>query len=75
VEDPEQILTELNYLVIPRSKRRAVKAQQLDHARRFIARSAGDMKALLLDPLANLARLGRLPRTRPIVPGEIAVSD
>jgi hypothetical protein len=25
--------------------------------------------------LGNLARLGRLPRTRPIVPGELAVSD
>jgi hypothetical protein len=25
--------------------------------------------------VGNLARLGRLPRTRPIVPGEIAVSD
>jgi hypothetical protein len=25
--------------------------------------------------MGNLARLGRLPRTRPIVPGEIAVSD
>ena len=25
--------------------------------------------------LGHLARLGRLPRTRPIVPGEIAVSD
>jgi len=25
--------------------------------------------------IGNLARLGRLPRTRPIVPGEIAVSD
>jgi hypothetical protein len=25
--------------------------------------------------VANLARLGRLPRTRPIVPGELAVSD
>ena len=23
----------------------------------------------------NLARMGKLPRTRPIVPGEIAVSD
>ncbi len=23
----------------------------------------------------NLARLGRLPRTRPIVPGELAISD
>jgi hypothetical protein len=25
--------------------------------------------------MGNLARLGRLPRTRPIVPGELAVSD
>jgi hypothetical protein len=25
--------------------------------------------------IANLARLGVLPRTRPIVPGELAVSD
>jgi hypothetical protein len=25
--------------------------------------------------VGNLARRGRLPRTRPIVPGEIAVSD
>jgi hypothetical protein len=25
--------------------------------------------------LGNLARLGRLPRTRPIVPGELAISD
>ena len=61
VDDPEQILTELHYLVIPRSKRRTVKAQQLDEARRFIARSARDMKALLLEPLANLARLEDFP--------------
>jgi len=25
--------------------------------------------------VGNLARKGRLPRTRPIVPGELAVSD
>jgi hypothetical protein len=34
--------------------------------------------AIFLGMLAfvgNLARLGRLPRTRPIVPGELAVSD
>jgi hypothetical protein len=61
VDDPEQILTELHYLVIPRSKRRTVQAQQLDEARRFIARSARDMKALLLEPLANLARLEDFP--------------
>jgi hypothetical protein len=29
----------------------------------------------ILACLGNLARLGRLPRTRPIVPGELAVSD
>jgi hypothetical protein len=29
----------------------------------------------ILACVGNLARLGRLPRTRPIVPGEIAVSD
>src|SRR6059058_4273167 len=29
----------------------------------------------ILGYVGNLARLGRLPRTRPIVPGEIAVSD
>jgi hypothetical protein len=31
--------------------------------------------AAILASMGNLARLGRLPRTRPIVPGEIAVSD
>jgi hypothetical protein len=31
--------------------------------------------AAILACMGNLARLGRLPRTRPIVPGEIAVSD
>ena len=61
VGDPEEILTELNYLVIPRSRRRTVKRQQLDHARSFVARSARDMRALLIDPLANLARLEDFP--------------
>ena len=41
---------------------------------------AGDSIKLLvflgvLALVGNLARLGRLPRTRPIVPGELAVSD
>jgi hypothetical protein len=41
---------------------------------------AGDTVKLLvfiaiLAFVGNLARLGRLPRTRPIVPGELAVSD
>jgi hypothetical protein len=42
--------------------------------------TAGDTLKLvvfvaILAYVGNLARLGRLPRTRPIVPGEIAVSD
>ena len=42
--------------------------------------TAGDILKLVvflgvLGFVGNLARLGRLPRTRPIVPGEIAVSD
>ena len=57
VASPEEIRTELNYLAIPRSVRRAVDARKLDHARSFIKRSAGNMKKLLLDPVANLARM------------------
>ncbi len=60
-ESPEQIRTELAYLAIPRYVRRGVDARKLDHARRFIARSAGSMKALLLDPLANLAGIDSFP--------------
>jgi hypothetical protein len=41
---------------------------------------AGDTMKLLVFVgivafVGNLARLGKLPRTRPIVPGELAVSD
>jgi CRISPR/Cas system-associated exonuclease Cas4 (RecB family) len=57
VASPEEIATELNYLVVPRVARRTVTAQKLDHARRFIARSSRDMRALLFDPDQNLARL------------------
>ena len=42
------------------------------------ARGRFDQAGIFLGILAlvgNLARLGRLPRTRPIVPGELAVSD
>jgi hypothetical protein len=38
-----------------------VDARKLDHARAFITRSAGNMKALLLDPVANLARREDFP--------------
>jgi len=54
---PEEIRTELAYLAIPRYVRRTVDRRKLDFARSFIARSAGTMKSLLLDPLANLGRL------------------
>jgi CRISPR/Cas system-associated exonuclease Cas4 (RecB family) len=58
---PEEISTELNYLVVPRATRRSVTAQKIEHARRFIARSARDMKSLLVDPDRNLARLEDFP--------------
>jgi hypothetical protein len=58
---PEEIQTELAYLAVPRYTRRTIDAKKLDHARAFIAKSAGNMKALLLDPVANLARLEDFP--------------
>jgi hypothetical protein len=61
VGDPEEIVTELNYLAIPRATRRSVNAKKLDHARNFIARSARNMRALLLDPVANRGRLEDFP--------------
>jgi hypothetical protein len=57
VKSPEELQTELAYLAIPRYVRRAVDQKRLDHAHAFIERSAGTMKALLLDPMANLGRL------------------
>jgi CRISPR/Cas system-associated exonuclease Cas4 (RecB family) len=61
VGDPEELVTELAYLVIPRYVRRSVNRRMLDHARNFIAKSAGNMRALLLDPTTNLARLEDFP--------------
>ena len=58
---PEEIATELNYLAIPRAVRRGVTQKGLDHARRFIRKSAGSMKALLVDPVGNVARLEDFP--------------
>ncbi len=54
---PEEIQTELAYLAIPRFVRRGVDGRTLDDARAFIQRSAAGMKALLVDPLTNEARL------------------
>jgi CRISPR/Cas system-associated exonuclease Cas4 (RecB family) len=61
VGDPQELITELAYLVQPRYVRRAVTRGMLDHARAFIAKSARGMKALLLDPESNLARLEDFP--------------
>lgn len=61
VQGAQEIRTELAYLAQRRSVRRSVDVRQLDQARAFIARSAGTMKALLLDPVANLARLEDFP--------------
>ena len=57
----EEISTELNYLVIPRATRRRVDAKRIENARRFITKSAGTMKELLVDPVENLARLEDFP--------------
>ena len=61
VGDPEEISTELSYLVIPKAVRRPVTRKMVEQARSFIVRSAGDMKALLFDPAGNLARLKDFP--------------
>jgi CRISPR/Cas system-associated exonuclease Cas4 (RecB family) len=61
VGDPEEISTELSYLVIPRATRRGVTKKKIEDARRFIERSARDMKALLVDPVENRARLEDFP--------------
>jgi hypothetical protein len=47
--------------VIPKTVRRAVTKKMIEHARSFVARSARDMKALLLDPAQNVARLEDFP--------------
>ncbi len=61
VQAPEEISTELNYLVIPKAVRRSVDRRKVDHARNFIRKSAGTMKSLLLDPAQNLARIEDFP--------------
>jgi len=57
VANAEEIETELAYLAIPRYVRRSVDSRKLEHARAFIEKSAGRMKALLIDPLINAGRL------------------
>ena len=57
VASGEEIETELAYLAIPRYVRRSVDGRKLEQARAFIEKSAGRMKALLVDPLLNTGRL------------------
>jgi hypothetical protein len=57
VQEPEEIETELAYLAIPRYVRRRVDRRKLELAQAFIEKSAKNMKALLVDPVGNLARL------------------
>jgi hypothetical protein len=61
VSDPAELDTQLAYLAIPRYVKRRVDGKKLDHARAFIEKSSGSMKALLLDPVGNLARLEDFP--------------
>jgi CRISPR/Cas system-associated exonuclease Cas4 (RecB family) len=61
VQGAQEIRTELAYLAQRRSVRRSVDVRKLDQARAFIVRSAGTMKTLLLDPVANLARVEDFP--------------
>jgi hypothetical protein len=61
VRSADELRTELAYLAIPRYVRRTVDQKRLDHARSFIAKSASTMKALLLDPVANVGRLEDFP--------------
>ena len=61
VQGTPEIRTELAYLAQRRFVRRTVDVRQLDHARAFIRKSAGTMKSLLLDPVANLGRLEDFP--------------
>jgi hypothetical protein len=61
VAGPEEIETELVYLAVPRHARRRVNGRTIDDARSFIAKSAARMRAQLVDPIANRARLEDFP--------------
>jgi CRISPR/Cas system-associated exonuclease Cas4 (RecB family) len=61
VGDPEELLTELAYLAIPRYVRRTVDRRKLERARAFIEKSITRMKEPLVDPVANRARLEDFP--------------
>jgi CRISPR/Cas system-associated exonuclease Cas4 (RecB family) len=62
VTSATEISTELAYLFWPKYVRKDVTQPVLDHARGFVTRSASTMRALLNDPVANLARIEDFPR-------------
>ncbi len=57
----DELRTELAYLVLPRYVRRTVQQSTLQAARAFVERSAQAMRALLRDPLANVAHIDDFP--------------
>jgi CRISPR/Cas system-associated exonuclease Cas4 (RecB family) len=61
VQEPGELRTELAYLVLPKYVRREVAQQTLHHAQGFIRKSVAAMKALLVEPLENRARLEDFP--------------
>lgn len=62
VTSPEEICTELAYLAVPRYVRRDVDGRRIEEARGFVRTSAESMRALLVDPVANRARIDDFPR-------------
>ncbi len=62
VERPEEIETQLVYLATPRTVTETVSGATLDRARAFIRQSALEMRGLLRDPAANVAREEDFPR-------------
>ena len=58
---PEELVTELAYLAIPRFTRRSIDGRKLEDARRFIEKSIRRMKEPLVDADANIARLEDFP--------------
>jgi CRISPR/Cas system-associated exonuclease Cas4 (RecB family) len=61
VREPEEIETELAYLAVPRYVRRRIDGRKLELAQAFILKSARNMRALLIDPAGNVARLEDFP--------------
>jgi ATP-dependent helicase/DNAse subunit B len=60
-QEPEEIDTELAYLVLPRYVRKQGDRQRLERARDFIHKSASSMRGLLSDAAANRGRLEDFP--------------